>query len=106
MIRINNTGFKNLAGSMIYLLFVLLFPGCQKVIHVDLNEAAPKIVIEGLINARRGPYSVAITRSGSYFNQPDLPFVSDAKVVITDDYGITDSLKEAAPGIYITSRIK
>ena len=106
MIRINNIGFKNLAGSVIYLLSVLLFPGCQKVINVDLNEAAPKIVIEGLINDRRGPYSVAITRSGSYFNQPDLPSVSSAKVIINDDFGITDSLREVAPGIYITSRIK
>ena len=31
------------------LMTILVFSGCQKVINVDLNEAAPRIVIEGLI---------------------------------------------------------
>jgi hypothetical protein len=84
----------------------MLFPGCQKVINVDLNEAEPKIVIEGMINDKRGPYSISITRSGSYFNQPVLPSVSGAKVIISDDSGISDSLREVAPGIYITSKTK
>jgi len=106
MVRINNTGFRNIAGIIIPLLSLFLFPGCQKVIDVDLNEAAPKIVIEGLINDKRGPYSVSITKSGSYFNQPDLPSVSGARVFVTDDFGATDSLREAAPGIYITSRTR
>jgi hypothetical protein len=98
--------FKNLAGIALSVLFFILFPGCQKVINVDLNEAAPKIVIEGLINDRRGPYSISITRSGSYFNQPVLPTVSDAKVIISDDFGITDSLSEVAPGFYVTSKTR
>lgn len=106
MIKVNNTGFRNLAGIVISLFSVLLFPGCQKVINVDLNEAAPKIVIEGMITDKRGPYSVTITKSGSYFNQPVLPTVSGAQVYINDDFGLTDSLREAAPGIYITSRTR
>lgn len=99
-------GFKNLVGIAFSVLSLVLFPGCQKVINVDLNEAAPKIVIEGLINDRRGPYSISITRSGSYFNQPVLPFVSGARVIISDDFGITDSLREAAPGVYITTKTR
>jgi hypothetical protein len=106
MIKRRNIGFKNLAGIVLSLLSSMLFPDCQKVIDVDLNEAAPKIVIEGLINDRRGPYNISITRSGSYFNQPVLPSVSGAKVIISDDFGITDSLREAAPGIYITSKTR
>jgi len=106
MIKKKNIEVKNLVGIIISLLSIMLFPGCQKVINVDLNEAAPKIVIEGLINDRRGPYSITITRSGSYFNQPVLQSVSGAKVIISDDSGITDSLREVNPGIYITSKTK
>ena len=72
-----------------------MLPGCQKVINVDLNEAAPRIVIEGVITDRRGPYTVKISKSGSYFNQPVLPPVSGAQVTISDNSGTIDTLKEA-----------
>jgi hypothetical protein len=106
MIKKKNREFKNLAGIIISLFSLMIFPGCQKVIIVDLNEAAPKIVIEGLISDRRGPYSISITRSGSYFNQPVLQSVSGANVIISDDSGVNDSLREVAPGIYITSKTR
>lgn len=80
--------------------------GCQKVINVDLNEAAPVIVIDATISDRRGPYAVKISKSGSYFNQPDLPPVSGAVVIINDDTGIKDTLHETAAGIYLTTKIR
>jgi hypothetical protein len=82
---------------------VLLLTDCQKIINVDLNDAAPHIVIEGLITDKPGPYSITISKSGSFFNQPDLPFVSDAVVIITNNVGSTDSLKEVKPGVYLAS---
>ena len=91
---------------LLLLLIIFVFSGCQKVINVDLNEAAPRIVIEGVINDRRGPYTVMISKSGSYFNQPVLPPVSGAVAIITDNSGITDTLKEVNSGIYISSKIR
>lgn len=88
------------------LITFLIVPGCQKVINVDLNQATPRIVIEGLINDRRGPYSVSISKSGSYFNQPALPSVSGASVIITDNTGQNDTLKEVGAGIYITLKTR
>ena len=73
---------------------------------MDLNEAAPRIVIEGLITDRPGPYTVKISKSGSYFNQPVLPPVSGAQVIITDNISSTDTLKETKPGIYLTSKTR
>src|SRR5450830_594556 len=90
--------FKDALRIVLSLAPLLVFSGCQKVINVDLNE--------GLINDRGGPYSVTITKSGSYFNQPVLPSVSGADVTITDNTGITDTLRETTPGIYVTSRTK
>lgn len=86
-----------------------LFLGCQsceKIVNVDLNEAAPRIVIEGLITDRRGPYTVTISKSGSYFNQPVLETVSGAVAVISDNFDNVDTLHEVAPGIYQTTRIR
>lgn len=101
-----NTGIKDILYIILSLVIISLFQGCQKVIDVDLNEAAPRIVIEGLINDRRGPYSVSISKSGSYFNQPFLQPVSGAQAIITDNTGISDTLNEAVPGIYFTSGIR
>ncbi len=88
---------------LISLSELIIFPGCQKIVNVDLNEAAPRIVIEGLIYDHRGPYTVSISRSGSYFNQPVLATVSDARVIISDNNGIVDTLLKAKPGLYVTS---
>jgi hypothetical protein len=91
-------------GSLIGIM--LLLSGCEKVINVDLNEASPHIVIEGVISDSIGPYMVKISKSGSYFNQPELPAVSNAQVIITNDAGTTDTLKETEPGHYVTSKIR
>jgi hypothetical protein len=104
--KINSkTEFNNLLLVVLSILTIFTIPGCQKIINVDLNEAAPRIVIEGLISDSLGPYNVRISKSGSYFNQPVLPPVSGAEVIITDNAGSTDTLKEMSPGIYVTSKI-
>jgi hypothetical protein len=87
-------------------MIIFVLPGCQKVINVDLNDAAPRIVIEGGINDRRGPYTVIISKSGSYFNQPVLPPVTGAMAIITDNSGTADTLREVNSGIYISSMIR
>jgi hypothetical protein len=106
MIIIPEIRIKDTPGIVLLLVTIFLFSGCQKVINVDLNEAAPRIVIEGLINDRPGPYTVTISKSGSYFNQPVLESVTGAKVIINDSNGATDSLNEVSSGVYITSKTR
>ena len=100
------TVFGSLSVIILTLMPFAVFSGCQKVINVDLNVAAPRIVIEGVVNDKRGPYTVTISRSGSYFNQPVLQTVSGATVIISDNAGTTDSLNETEPGIYLTSLLR
>jgi hypothetical protein len=97
---------RHLIYLLLSLLTTFIIPGCEKVINVDLNDAAPRIVIEGLVTDRRGPYTVTLTKSGSYFNQPTLETVSGAKAVISDDFGNIDSLHESLPGTYNTTRLR
>jgi hypothetical protein len=100
-----NIGYNNLKRLIFSVPVICMISGCQKVINVDLNEAAPHIVIECLITNNRGPFKVIISKSGSYFNQPFLPPVSDAQVIITDNSGTVDTLKESIPGVYLTTKI-
>jgi hypothetical protein len=97
---------KNVIKIVFTFLIIIILAGCQKVINVDLNEAAPLIVIEGVITDGNGPYKITLSKSGSYFNQPELPPVSDAQVTITDNTGIVDSLREVSSGIYLTSKTR
>ena len=97
---------KSILHIIMMLVTLMTVQGCQKVINVDLNEAAPVIVIDGTVSDMRGPYAVKISKSGSYFNQPDLPPVSGAVVILNDDAGITDTLQETAAGVYLTSKTR
>ncbi len=99
--------YRDFPGRVVLLfVFILISAGCEKVINVDLNEAAPRIVIEGLIDDGPGPYYVKVSMSGSYFGETDLPGVSGAIVVISDNTGITDTLPERSPGVYQTIRTR
>ena len=100
-----NRGVGTLAVVLL-MITAFVFPGCQKVINVDLTNETPQLVIQGLITDSIGPYKIYLNKSGSYFNQPKLPPVSHAIVVITDNTGTVDTLKERLPGLYFTSRIR
>jgi hypothetical protein len=94
--------------TIYFLLSITAFiiPACEKVINVDLNEAAPRIVIEGMVSDKRGPYTITISKSASYFSTKAPAVVSGAKVVITDDFDNIDSLREVLPGTYMTGRLR
>ncbi len=77
---------------------------CKKIISVDLNNAAPVLVVQGDVTNEAGPYSVKLTKSISYTSDNLYPSVSGATVKITDDStGIVDVLTETATGIYSTN---
>ena len=86
------------------LLVVLLASGfysCQKVVSVDLNQSNPQIVIVGLVADQGGTDSVLVNMTGDYFTPTlNFPAVTGANVVISDNVGNTDTLKEADAGVY------
>jgi hypothetical protein len=80
---------------------------CQEVVSIDLNKTDPHIVIEGIVSDQQGPYTVKVSKTGNYF-EPSLYFppVSGATVVITDNLGQRDTLKEDTSGTYTTTRLQ
>ncbi len=87
----------------IFLSFVLA--SCEKVIHLDLNSADTRIVIEGNITPDAGPYEVVITTSGDYYTAEGIMPITGAQVIISDDIGNYDTLTEKSDGIYLTNNI-
>jgi len=78
---------------------------CEEVLNVDLNEANPNVVIEGLITDHPGPYIVKVTMTGDYYKNQTPPAVSNALVIISDNTGSLDTLIQTSPGIYSTKTI-
>ena len=93
-------------GVLPIILAPVFFIGCQKIVSIDLNNANPRLVIEGIVTDQPGPYSVKLSMSGDYF-APSLYFppVSNAIIVMTDNFGQTDTLKENTSGTYLSSTL-
>ena len=80
---------------------------CTKEIDVNLNDAAPTIVIEGVVTNQPGPYRVTITKTVNFSAKNDFPAVSGATVQITDSTdSVTETLIETSPGIYTTNTLQ
>jgi len=88
------------------LIIIAGFWSCQEVIHVDLNTASPKLIINATVSDQSGPYQVVLTRTVSYDQNNVFPPVSGAEVVIHDDAGTTDTLVESTPGTYRTTKLQ
>ena len=96
---------KTISFFRSFLLFFALF-SCTKVINVNLNNANPNIVIEGIVSDAPGPYHVQLTQTVNFSDPNIFPPVTGASVKITDStLGITDSLKEVVPGTYVTQKL-
>lgn len=94
----------------IYILFfihLIIFSSCEKVVTVDLNTATPQMVIEGTVSDQSGPNTVKISKTTSYFDPSiDITHISNALVIITDDHGTIDTLKEISKGSYSSSLLQ
>jgi len=88
------------------LMIITGFWSCQEVIHVDLNTAFPKLIIDATVSDQPGPYSVLLSQTVSYDQNNVFPPVTGAVVVINDNAGTTDTLVESTPGTYRTTRLQ
>ncbi len=95
-------------GRALAVLFMALgLYSCQKVVSVDLNQSSPQIVIQGQVSDQGGLDSVIINMTGDYFT-PSISFppVTGATVVISEDAGEVDTLREIGSGKYYSPNPK
>jgi hypothetical protein len=86
-------------------LCAIVFTSCEKVIDVDLKNAEPKIVIEGIVDNSGRPASVKITKTVSFSNTTTAPNISGAIVSMSDNVGNNYTLAETATGVYTNATL-
>ena len=98
---------KNMV-RIIFLVSVvaMMNSSCTEKIDLKLKSSTPQITVEGRISDQSGPYSVVITKSRLYTQDNSFTGLSSAFVVISDDEGNTDTLKEIRAGLYQTNSIQ
>lgn len=81
---------------------ILLF-GCEKVVDVDLEEAAPRLVIEASLlwddPELPNPLLVQLSTTAPYFDS-ETPAVQGAAVRVFNDLGDSYEFEETEPGLY------
>jgi len=85
---------------LLYILILLFFSACEKVIDVDLNEASPALVIEGNLSFVDRCIKVKISKTGSYFNNDIPESVSGASVFLENASGKRFEIIETEKGFY------
>jgi hypothetical protein len=90
---------------MKYSLFILaavlvFFTSCEKVIHIDLNTAAPQYVIEADLIEGTHPFRVHVAKTTDYFGVDPQQQVGDAVVTLTEQAGASVTIPFSANGWY------
>lgn len=84
------------------ILSLMLF-SCEDVVHVDLDSAEPRLVVEASINWYKGDsgstQKIRLTTTAGYYDS-EVPTVSNAIVTITSEDGQVFDFLEETPGNY------
>jgi hypothetical protein len=81
------------------------FDSCQKVININLNSASPQTVVQANISDQPVPYTVLLSQTVNFSDPNVFPPISGALVIISDNVGNTDTLKENPPGTYTGDKL-
>ncbi len=93
-------------SCLVITLAAIILPSCQKVINIDLNSAAPAIIIEGNISSQPGPYTVSLSKTVNFSDANVFPPFTGAAITINDNAGNSEILSETSPGIYQTNTLQ
>ena len=80
--------------------------GCDKEITLPLDENQSMLVIDAVVTDEVGPYYVKLTKSVAISAVSKFPEVSNALVIMKDNFGLSDTLKYTSKGLYLTNKIK
>jgi hypothetical protein len=95
---------KNI-NIILALFCIVALASCEKVVNVDLKNAEPKIVIEGIIDNSGRPASVKISKSVSFSNTATAPAISGASVKVIDISGNNYTFLETSAGTYTNNTL-
>jgi len=91
--------------KLLFILFIpglLLYSSCIEPYNPDINDYLDLLVVDASITNDQGPYTVKLSRT-SDINKPEVINEPDAVVIISDDNGNSETLKQKSAGVYQTS---
>lgn len=89
---------------ILFLLAVLgtaSLSSCLDVVNIDTPTSSALLAVEGQITDEPRPATVSLSLTQAYFNHAAPATVSNATLVLTDDLGTVDTLREIVPGRYV-----
>lgn len=88
--------------NIIYvILFAFLLSSCVEKYRPEISKYDNLIVVDGQITNLPPPYTVRLSTSTPLFSQEVTP-ITDCEVIISDDFGTDEILKEVESGVYQT----
>lgn len=89
------------------LLLSIIIIACQDVIELDLNNSAPRLVIDAELELNEDGTTTAqvILIRSSPFYQEEIVFVSDATVIVTDQAGVNHDFSLISVGLYTNTTL-
>jgi len=90
-----------LLKNIFFIAFAIMtLTSCEDVIELDLENAAPKLVIDATVDATARTTQVILTMSNGFYDDINLDFVNDATVNLTLADGSTVNLPMIQDGFY------
>lgn len=90
---------------IITIFFISLF-SCQKVIDINLNEAAPQFVLEASLQEGTSDFRVRVTKTENYFSTNAPTIIQNAVVKLSVDLAPEIILVNENNGYYTASQFK
>src|SRR6476660_7298258 len=90
---------------ILLLMVAVIAASCEDVVEVDLNTAAPRLVIDASINWEKGTdgstQTIRLTTTTGFYN-PQVPIVSGATVTVTNSANtVFDFIEQPDTGNYV-----
>ena len=86
--------------KLIIAFFTVLISSCEKVIHLDLNTAEKKYVIEATVTDQPGTAEVLLSQTKNFDDNNQFIGVSGAVITVKEEGGLLTTFTEISPGRY------
>lgn len=90
--------------NVLFLVLLIPIAGCIDPYDTEVEQGLPRLVVQGNITSKEGPYQVVLSYSGNYSDDLEgiAEYISGAYVCIHDDQGECSELFEERKGVYKT----
>lgn len=92
---------------LLFAFLTLLLSACEKSLpSVPLRSGTPVLNVDGWITNREAGDTIRLTKTIDFFDQRNVPPVTGASIMLSDDHQHTEQLEEIAPGVFVIKQLR